>query len=368
MTIKPNFYTMKKLIFALAAIALAACSNEETIELNRTEAISFDKTFVDNSTRSVVDPSFTNENLFTDFAVFGHVQEAVLFNGVTVSKTITNGDLSSAWKYEGTQYWITGAKYNFSALAPKTNGGWSNAATSVNDEFNTITTTFDFTNNGTTDLLYSEFEGYEGKLTSNEQVAFTFRHILSKVKFSFENAYNASAATLRVYDVKITNAYKTAKAELNVYKYSNGQTVNFTNWENQAQATDFILDFGAATDDEATTNKENDATVAFEYGKTYETQKELFLIPGMIHGGYNVTFKVDLLVNDTKITTYEHTATVTFTPAAGYSYDIKAVVNAENIDPESKQEPIEFTVTSIGGWTPAEVDDILKVEEDDDNN
>ena len=359
---------MKKLIFALAAIALAACSNEETIELNRTEAISFDKTFVDNSTRSVVDPSFTNENLFTDFAVFGHVQEAVLFNGVTVSKTITNGDLSSAWKYEGTQYWIAGAKYNFSALAPKTNGGWSNAATSVNDEFNTITTTFDFTNNGTTDLLYSEFEGYEGKLTSNAQVAFTFRHILSKVKFSFENAYNASAATLRVYDVKITNAYKTAEAELYVYKSSDDQTSNFTKWENQAQATDFILDFGAATDDEATTDKENDATVAFGYGKTYETQKELFLIPGMIHGGYNVTFKVDLLVNGTKITTYEHTATVTFTPAAGYSYDIKAVVNAENIDPESKQEPIEFTVTSIGGWTPAEVDDILKVEEDDDNN
>ena len=48
---------------------------------------------------------------------------------------------------------------------------------------------------------------------------------------------------------------------------------------------------------------------------------------------------------------YAHTATVTFAPQPGHSYDIKAVIDATNIDPEHAQEPIEFTVKSIGGWT-----------------
>ena len=51
---------MKKVIFALAAVvALAACSNEETIVADKGEAIGFD-TFVENSTRSVNDPSWSN--------------------------------------------------------------------------------------------------------------------------------------------------------------------------------------------------------------------------------------------------------------------------------------------------------------------
>ena len=101
---------MKKIILAaLAVAAFAACSKTEVVGVTESNAIAFDNAFVDNATKSVNDPSFTNDNLFTDFAVYGFVESAVLFNGTKVSKDITNDKLSSAWKYEDTQYWIAGA-------------------------------------------------------------------------------------------------------------------------------------------------------------------------------------------------------------------------------------------------------------------
>jgi hypothetical protein len=324
---------MKKTIFTvLAAVALVACAKEEVVTVNQ-EAIAFENAFVDNATKSVNDPSFTNSNL-TDFAVYGFVEGAVLFDGTKVSKEIINNKLSSEWKYEGTQYWIAGAQYNFNAVAPMTNGGWTKTAADA------ASTTLSFTNNGTTDLLYAT-AAQEGKVSGNTQVAFSFRHVLSKVKFSFENAYNATNATIRVKDIKITNPHKTATVVLTAG----------TVWSNQT-ATDLVLAFGMATDDEATGAKEN-AEVAIVYGKKYESQNERFLIPSATDYEYNVTFNVELLVSGTVVKTYAHSVTAEFAPAAGNSYDIKAVINAENIDPANEQEPIEFTVNALPDWGTA---------------
>lgn len=334
---------MKKVLLTLAAVAtLAACSTEKTMDFAK-DAIAFDNAFVDNATKSVSDPSYTNTNLFSDFAVYGFVEGAVLFDGTQVT-----GSENNAWSYTGTQYWIAGANYNFAAVAPMTNGGWQKTSSSVDVENDalkyTVTTNLSFTNNGTTDLLYADAGKIQGKASDNEMVAFTFRHILSKVKFSFENAYNASAATIKVYDIKITNAYKTGNVAL---------TKASTTWSAQAPANDFVLDFGAAVADDADTQAD-----AYAFSQTLESYNELLLIPGAVTDGYDVTFKVDLLVSGQKIKTYNHTAKVNFAPAPGTCYDIKAVVNAENIDPAQEQEPIEFTVTKIDGWAnPADGDD-----------
>ena len=56
---------MKKLfMIGLAATAmLASCSNDETVEMAQSKAIGFSNAFVNNGTRSIVDPSFTTETL-----------------------------------------------------------------------------------------------------------------------------------------------------------------------------------------------------------------------------------------------------------------------------------------------------------------
>lgn len=323
---------MKKIFVAMLALAAAtACSNDELVSVNQ-EAIGFDNAFINNSVRSVNDPSFKEGKMFTDFAVFGYVENAVLFDGTTVSKDIDNDKLSSEWKYEGTQYWITGANYNFHAVAPKTDGDWTateKAATGLK---------LNYTNDGTTDVLYATV-AQQGQLSNNPQVAFTFRHILSKVKFSFKNGYNATNATIKVKNIKIENAYAQGSVAL---------TSTTTEWTGHNGTV--VLDFGMATDAEETADKEN-AEVAYAYNKTYESQNELFLIPGaMPTDGYQVTFDVDLLVSGTSVKVFKHTVYAKFTPAVGNAYDIKAVINAENIDPDHAQEPIEFTVNTLPGW------------------
>ena len=317
---------MKKTLFAaLALVAMASCSNEEVIEMAQKEAIAFNNAFVNNSTRSVNDPSFTNNKLFSEFKVYGYVNTFSLWtNGEVVTGTALNG----TWSYTNTQYWINGANYAFHAVAPAT--GWTATA----NESTGLTLSFS-NSDGKSDVLYATADAV-GQASDNEQVNLTFNHILSKVKFSFKNAYNGSNASIRVRNIKITNAYSTGSVALPAKTWTTDNT----------KAT-LVLNFGNA----ATTAV--DAEEPLAYNATVESYNELLLIPNAVTGGYNVTFDVDLLVSDKVIETYQHTAKADFTPVAGFSYDINAEISAKNIDPENPngQEPIEFTVTEINDWT-----------------
>ena len=348
---------MKKTLFAaLALVAMASCSNEEVLEMAQKEAIAFNNAFVNNATRSVVDPSITSKTI-KDFAVYGFVkanetsEAALFFNGVLVNKDIVNNDLdaNNPWNYSGTQYWIKDAKYNFAAVSPVEGKEWNLVG---NPSVTGMTLTF--TNTGSQDLLYAQPSTITGLASGNPAVPFTFRHLLSKVKFSFFNNYVATGASIRVKNIKINNAYTTGKVEL---------TQDNTTWSTHATQT-LELNFGMATDNEATADvKENDE-VNYSSGATYESQNELFLIPNATPSytvgaetktGYHVTFTVELLVSNQLIATYNHSVPVDFKPIAGYSYDIKAEINPDNInpDPTVEKEPIEFTVTEFTGWTPA---------------
>ena len=329
----------KTLLLVAAAVALVACSNEETVHQSAPEAIGFDNAFVENSTRSVNDPSFTNTNLFGGFRVYGFVENAPLFKGTEVTGSGLGN--TGSWSYQGTQYWIAGANYKFHAVAPiPAIADADNATYTVADGVS-----FNYTNvDGTEDLLYA-YQTATGLTTNNQKVAFTFDHILSKVKFSFVNGYDASNATLKVTNVKITNAHKTANVALN------NTTVT---WTGNNGETDNDLDFGAATDREDTT-----AAANYAFGSIYESDNERFVLPSTAEYEYAVTFTVELWINDVQVdvdstTTgvqgYNHTATAKFAPVAGNAYDIKTTITASNIDPDNAQEAIEFTVTRIDDW------------------
>jgi hypothetical protein len=330
---------MKKILFAAAAlVAMASCATEDIVLSAAPEAIGFDSAFVDNSTRSNYDPSYTNTKLFPDFAAFAHVNGAVLFN----NKEVTGSGRNGTWTYDGTQYWVKGAKYNFAAIAPRTVNGvcyWSNAVTSVNSSKSAITTEFDFRSNSATDLLYAEVENITGKASGNDKIGFSFRHLLSKVKFSFKNEYSTEAFSIKVYDIRIVNAYKDGHVKV---------TKNTTEWTASTDSGNYCPILVGNVNVDGT----NDPTVvsAFGNGTILESHNECFLIPGAVPGGYEVTFKVDLMVGETRIDTYEHSAIVDFAPAPGMAYDINAVINHKNIDPSTEQEAIEFTVTEVDAW------------------
>ena len=142
---------MKKTLLAiLATVAMVACSNDEIVREAAPEAIGFDNAFVNNSTRSVNDPSLTVGTL-NDFAVYGFVEGATLFNGNRVAKEdLAEDQEKTGWEYKGTQYWIAGANYDFYAVAPF-NGNWTIKADTTPASTGAQ---ISFTNvNGTQDLL-----------------------------------------------------------------------------------------------------------------------------------------------------------------------------------------------------------------------
>jgi hypothetical protein len=345
-----------------AVVALAACSQEDVIIADKGAAIGFD-TFVENSTRVAADPSYSNTNLFDDFRVYGFVEGATLFNGTLVSGTGLgeNGN----WTYEGTQYWIAGANYVFHAVAPASNNMTNVASTAANG------VSFTYTNvSGEEDMLYAYAEE-TGDVRGNKAVEFAFSHILSKVKFTFTNGYNASNATIKVKDVVITNAHNTANVAL---KYDATNKVKSVAWTGNNGTISAGVKFGSAVAQRVDDVKVDGVLIPnHTYNTKYESDYERFVIPSTAYE-YIVTFTVELYINGVQIDVdkdtdgvqgYNHTAEVTFAPQAGNAYNICTTITHANIDPNNEQEPIEFTVTTIGDW--GNYRDVNMPEEDENN-
>ncbi len=198
---------MKKVIFALAAVvALAACSKEQTVVADRGDAIGFD-TFIENATRAAAD-DFTSVSSFQVWGdVTGNIVDSnddyiFLYNGASVTK----GDKAygAAWTCEKTEYWLPSATYNFMAIA---------GATSVDPNTGAFPTTINYTANGTTDLLLSEKvtittdnKSNPTGVNANKCVAFTFKHLLSKVYFNFVNNSTSDNYKFEISDITISGA------------------------------------------------------------------------------------------------------------------------------------------------------------------
>lgn len=344
---------MKKNLFFVgiaAAAMLVSCSNDETVEMPQSKAISFNNAFVNNGTRSVVDPSFTKATL-GDFAVYGFTQNGQIFDG----QLVKSSDEGNTWTYTPQQYWVKGNQYAFGAIAP--------ANTTVTNEQLLGSSVSDykvgmevsFTNNGETDLLHATAIPVDVNSSFMENtidpVSFTFNHQLAKVKFSFENNVGA-AYNIKVTNVKITNAYKTGTLTV---------SINEDNaWSNISDKT-LELNFGAA----GTTNEFTAASI--ENAAEGETYHEKLIIPTASTESYNVTFTVELLNGTISMGIYNHTTTIKGVELKlGYCYDFKASLTAENIvvdpeDPDAQLKPIEFMVDKIEEWNESDKDQTVDV-------
>ena len=308
---------MKKILIAtLATVAMVACSNDELISQAAPEAITFD-TFVENATRSVVDPSLTLDGLKdanVGFGVYGFVTGDPANAAATTAPIFTNEHVTytdGAWTYGTTQYWIAGATYNFFALAPFTGYNVANVTdattTGVNLTFNNA--------EGTTDLLYAQVNN----ATHDTTVGFNFRHILSKVKFTFVNKYNATNTKIQINDIKISNAIEDATVTL-----SNSTPV----WVTEDTPSLQVFDFGAATYNATTGVAESK-----EPG-TYESYKEFLLIPFNYTDDntdsavqkLKISFNYDIVVNGVTVKNFPVASAINVNLEPGKAYNFKATI------------------------------------------
>lgn len=294
-------------------LALTACNSDETVEMAKGNAIGF-KTFVNNSTRAANDATTTN---LESFKVWGLMNKGdktgTPFVGVEVTK-----DADNNWTYGTPVYWEKGYAYSFVALAP--NDAYTfTAPTAINTwgslEFNNGT--------GETDLIYATAK--QETVAGNgcpPAVNMTFNHMLSRVRFQFENGM-LDGSKLTVSNVKINDAYTSGTATL-------AEQLANLSWT-PGQATG-ALEFGKAA--------------AMDPNAKAETAHK-YMIPATKK--YNLTFTVTR-VHHGVTDTYNHTVTLPETEMKqGLSYQFVAKFTAENINPDEVLCPIQFTA-EVKGW------------------
>ena len=330
---------MKKLfVCALAASMFTACSLDETISQQSPMQISFDGAFVSNATRAAEDPSITTATI-DGFDVWAFMDEVsgVVFDGEDVTKS------EAGWSYKNTQYWAPSHTYYFAALAPmnsvnvgysSTNGGAGNLGLG-NISFKNI--------DGTEDLIYAATtKTTPAEITSDPgKVNLEFKHLLSKVKFSFTNGFQNDNAFITVKNIKMT-APSSAIINLNQEDWwssnEDGKGWNLTQTE-----ADVTLAFG-----------DMETAKVGEAGKS-ESQYERLTFPAKGSKTYVVTFDVELYMGE--VLAYTNTLKTTISGAElkmGYAYNFHAEINADNIVPGdgdgNKLFPIEFEVVEVKGW------------------
>ena len=198
---------MKKLFTILAVAAtLVSCAKDETIAVNKGEAIQFGNAFVDNATRvdEATDPSYSANDI-NAFNVYGTINNVVVYPGTVVSRNgLAYGDI---WSCPVDQYWVPGAEHKFVGIVDGNKAG-----VTTTNLTNGMPTTISYTADGATDLL-CETIVKTGNTNGEENgtVAFTFKHLLSKAMFTVTNSSTSATKYIhKVSGIKITNAYNTA--------------------------------------------------------------------------------------------------------------------------------------------------------------
>ena len=319
-------------MFAVAA--LAACTTEQTIVAPQNEAIGFD-TFVDNSTRA---EDITTNNI-ANFGVYGTVTKggnsALIFDNTAVT-----GSKDSGYTYSPAQYWIAEADYYFLAFAPYAERQWTYTPEGQDGQKGQEAQngTFSF-NNETAKADQDVVYAYQTKTTENElnasntqAVEFTFKHILSKVAFSFTNTFEDGNTSLSVYNVKINNTAKTGTMAI--------EAGADDAWE---VAGDLVVPFGAQA---------ADADAALANGAELKLAHH-YVIPAQ--RAYNITFSVDLYQAGVYLATYNHEINSAIDFAKNGNYVLSVKLAPESIDPDNELYPIEFTVNEVEDWDNASI-------------
>ena len=319
---------MKKIFFGILAMAaFAACSNEEQIAAPQGEAIAFGNAFVDNSVRAgeATDPSYsTNGNgvALEKFNVYGAVNGVNIFNGNLVTKTAGYGE---AWTLTGAkQYWIAGANYKFVGVVDGDKTVGETVITKTNLDEAGLPTTINYTVDGATDLLCN-VKTVNNATAPYSVVAFTYTHLLSKVKFSVKNTTGADATNYRfkLASAKITKAY-----ESGVYD------VDDDAWSSVSGERDYVL--------------EN--LIINSNSQQYHSQ-EVLLLPGTV----GVYVKADIEASDDNGVTWKKVSEVeknfataaTLVKGSAYHFIVELGVGTE----------IQFTATEMTDWVDGDGDD-----------
>ena len=315
---------MKKLLVSVLAIAgLVACNNEQTLVKHNDKVAMEFGAFVENAltTRAAQDPSLKTADL-TSFDVWAYMDS---YDGLVLSDEdveLVNG----AWSYANLQYWLPGHDYYFTAIAPMNGENWDYAQT---DE------TISFTNvEGTEDLLFATATSStkDESVTAYETVKLTFKHLLSKTKFTFKNGY-----TTKNMDIVVSNIQMVAPESAN-YEINSTEAHKWTNY-----ADEVTLAYGDVE--------------RIGAGAKAESTYERLTIPATAAQDYKITY--DITVYSGEVVAFEVSKETILSDVAleqGKAYNFVATITPDNII-DGGLQPIVFEVVEVVDWVYAGQDE-----------
>ncbi len=297
------------------------------MNIDRGEAIGFSAPFVDNATRAI-DPSYNANNLIKEFNVWGTVKGNTgntinLFNGARVYDD--SPVYGTAYTCDQTEYWLPSATYNFVAIA-----GHDGVTPATG-----MPATISYTADGATDLIYTktakEVTTTATATPSENPVAFTFNHLLSKVHFAFYNTSATDNTVFQISDIKVSGQYTKGT-------YTIGAT---TPWAaTGAVAVADAWSFGNATNSTTDNAAAADITIAFTEASPMTSNYARLLIPGA--QTLKVSFTKKQFYNGVEMNTEPVEKELTYTFAENGAYVINVELKAGGI--------IDFSVGSLGAW------------------
>lgn len=294
------------------ALSFASCSSDETIDGidMQGKAITFGNVSIKENSRAV-DPSYSAKDI-ASFQVWGTVTgnagSALIFDGATISKgTAAYGEVWTQADGQ-TQYWISGADYEFLAIVDGNKPGVT--TTKLADTEPKMPESIAYTADGETDLLCQKVSRPQN--SDDSVVAFTFTHLLSKVHFTFQTT---SAGSFNIADIEVKG------------HFASGQyTIAGGSWESQTVATT-ALSFGDATGVTSTTSQ--------------TSADACLIIPGT--QSLSVSFSKTYILNGKVMNTEPVTANLeNYTFEANKEYNILVTLEGGS--------EITFIIESLKGW------------------
>lgn len=345
------------LLGILAVIAMASCVQEQFVPTGMSGAISFNAPFVQSvPNRAAVDPSTTSGSIEA-FDVWGFMGS----NGGTVFDQKRVVRANGVWGYSAPIiYWAPNQIYHFAALSPVDNENIKvkladNGKMSNEGALGTVT----FTNpDGKLDLLYAQSEpittaSQEELIANTPVVSFVFQHLLTKVKFTFQNGFPSEYNSLKVTNIrmKVPNAGSVDLTQSRPYQ-----------WEVSSAYDALTLSFGNAVN-----AKFPSKGILLGSGEVGESEFECLTLPVKEGAKLLIEFDVELYQgSEVAIPKNTRTAELVFDGSInkvetggrqspltaleqGKGYRINAILTGENVFDDKLLE-IKFGLITVGEW------------------
>ena len=305
---------MKKSLFmlGLAVAAMTSCSNDELMEVNTNNVITFES-HVNKGTRAVTNTTSAD---LEKFYVFGSHGTTNVFDNVAVTNDGTG------WDYTNHVAW-TANTYKFAAYAT-TNASAELGSSAVNYADGALTFS-DVAANDASDLVAATTT-VDNTGLANAAVNLTFKHLLSKVQFVLKN--NSSEN----YTMKVNNI------TFSVQKQGDCEFNGTATWTPEG-ATSSLTTAGT--------------TANIAKGANFESEDHI-VIPNQALNDVKASFKVefyDASAPANKVYEKEYTnVALALTGGAkwqpGYLYKYTGTITPTT-------SYIKFTVTEVEGWDEA---------------